>query len=274
MKVLRTIVAVLALGVATASAAETKWYEGAGVARAEPGEGATGPGRQAALAAALAEAVQNAAVELLAAEEAAAGKPPSDPAALRDRAAKALGADPSVYVSRFQIREDRGVRPRLLLADPEAKAEYQMVLVAQVDVARVRQRVGGREPAPSPKETAPDPAEPRAPETAASAAESAAPTAYRVEVEGIGAYSEFVAIRDALATKLGATRALPVEVSRGKAVFAVEAPLPANGVPAALAKALGSSVPIELAGPVTPERVPLRVRAQKPPLALPSGLTR
>ena len=263
------LVLAAALALAGGAYAEEKWMEGAGVARAEPGEGATGPGRQAALQAALAEAVQNVAVEVLAAEEAAAGKPPSEPAALRERAAKALGGNPSAYVSRFQIRDDRGVQPRLLLTDPDAKAEYQMVVIAQVDVSRVRQKVGARPPAPAPprEEDVPAP-------VATAAAVPGGSAAYLVEIDQIASYAEYAALRQALLEKLGAQKAEPVEFSRGRAVLAVEAPIAAAGLPAALAKAAGPGVALEIAGPVTPERVPLRVRAPGKSPPAPSGLTR
>lgn len=267
------LVLLAGLAFAGPSGAEEKWMEGAGVAKAEPGEGKTGPGRQAALQAALAEAVQNVAVELLAAEEAAAGKPASEPAALRERAARALGGDPSAYVSRYQIRDDRGVQPRLLLTDPSAKAEYQLVVVAQVDVSRVRQKVGARAPAP----VAPTP--PSKEEAPVAKPDEAPPAdgafaVYAVEVDQIGSYHEYTAIRQALVEKIGATQALPREVGRGRAVFTVEAPVPATALPAALSKAVGPSLPLEIAGPITPDRVPLRIRPGKPPLPVPSGLTR
>ena len=258
------------LALAQAAAAEEKWMEGAGVARAEPGEGKTGPGRQAALQAALAEAVQNVAVEILAAEEAASGKPASDPAALRERAAKALGGDPGAYVSRYQIRDDRGVQPRLLLTDPDAKAEYQLVVVAQVDVSRVRQKVGARAPAPA---ASPKPEAAPAKTEEASLPEGGS-ASYLVEIDQIASYQEYAAIRQALVEKIGATRALPLEITRGRALFVVDAPVAATALPGALAKAVGPTIPLEIAGTITAERVPLRIRTQKPPLPAPSGLTR
>lgn len=302
MRRTRRILTALALSLvvlANPAAGEEKWMEGAGVARAEPGEGKTGPGRQAALQAALAEAVQNVAVELLIAAETQPGKPPPDPSALRERAVKALGGDPSAYVSRYQIREDRGVQPRLLLPDPEAKAEYQLVVVAQVDVAKVRQRVGARPPAPPAEAAAADPAATRpattsAPakpggETAATAqgAPPAPPPAevlpeggmasYDVEIEQLTSYKEYAAIREALLGKVGASRAAPVEFSRGRAVLSVEAPVVASQLPAALSKALGGSVVVDPVpappGVAAEPRVRLRVRAAPLPLPPPGRLT-
>ncbi len=304
MRRVRWLLAALALAsLAQPAAGEEKWMEGAGVARAEPGEGKTGPGRQAALQAALAEAVQNVAVELLIAAETQPGKPPPDPSALRERAVKALGGDPSAFVSRYQIREDRGVQPRLLLPDPEAKAEYQLVVVAQVDVAKVRQRVGARAPAPpaeaaaakpaadpaaSRPATTPAPAKPGGEIAAATPGTAPAPppaevlpeggmASYDVEIDQLTSYKEYAAIREALLGKVGASRAAPVEFSRGRAVLSVEAPVVASQLPAVLSKALGGSVVVDPVpappGVAAEPRVRLRVRAAPLPLPPPGRLT-
>ncbi len=260
----------LVLAASGAASAEQKWVEAAGVARAEPGEGRGGPGREAALRAALAEAVQQVAVELLAASEAAAGKPAPDSAALADRAARALGPDPTVYVARFQIREDRGVQPRLLLADPEAKAEYQLVVVAQVDVARVRQKVGARAaPAPA-DEGAPAPGQP--PADAARPPEKAPAGDFshvRLEIEQIASYREYAAVREALVGRVGARSATPIEFTRGRAVLDVESPVAAPDLGAALGRALaGGQVavePLPAAGETGEARARVRIRSAAPP---------
>jgi hypothetical protein len=270
-------VALALLGAAQATG-EQRWVEAAGVAKAEPGEARGGPGREAALRAALTQAVQQVAMDLLTASETAAGKPPPDPSALAEKVSRALGSDPTVYVSRFQIREDRGVKPRLLLNDPDAKAEYQLVVMAQVDVARVRQRVGARAPAgpetepasagttkPAPTETSPKPPE-------------ASVSTYDVELEAIPSYKEYAAVREALLGKLGVTRAEPVEFSRGRAVLSIDSPIPANQLAGALGKALGGQIRIESvagASPGAPEgRLRLRVQAGPVSPPAPAGLTR
>ncbi len=274
----RGLVAVLLLGLVAAgpAAAQQKWVEAAGVARAEPGEGQGGPGRQAALRAALAEAVQQVAVELLTASETTAGKPPPDPAALAERAARALGGDPAVYIARFQIREDRGVQPRLLLADPEAKAEYQIVVMAQVDVARVRQRVGVRAVAPPGSDEAPPTAKPLVPEPGEAAASPAEGgfSSFELELEQIASYREYAAVREALLGKLGARRAMPVEFSRGRAVLSVESPIPAAGLAAALGRALAGEVFVEPVPGAPDGRLHLRIRAAPVSPPAPRGLTR
>lgn len=266
------------LGVAGAAVAEQTWVEAAGVARAEPGEAKGGPGRQAALRAALSEAVLQVATGLLAASEAAAGKPPSDPAALAERAAHALGGDPTLYVTRYQIREDRGVQPRLLLADPDATAEYQLVVAAQVDVARVRQRVGVRAAPPA------NEAPPSAGATQAAEAPPPEPTPgasfsrVRLEVDGIASYREYASVRAALVEKVGARSALPVEFRRGRAVLDVDSPVSAADLPAALGRALaGTAVSVDPLPPVTdaPEgEARVRIRAVAPGAMAPGRLTR
>ncbi|MCC6642068.1 MAG: hypothetical protein IT386_12985 [Deltaproteobacteria bacterium] len=261
-----------------AASAEQRWVEAAGVARAEPGEGRGGPGRQAALRAALAEAVQQVAVELLVASETAAGKPPADPAALAERAARTLGGDPTIYVARYQIREDRGVQPRLLLADADAKAEYQLVVMAQVDVAKVRQKVGARaapaaeEAAAAPKppadEAAPDPEKPATGEI----------SRVRLEIEQVASYGEYAAVRGALLGKLGARSAMPIELSRGRAVLDVESPVAAAELAGALRRALaGGPVGIEALPPAAgapPEQIRVRIRSATQAIPPSDRLTR
>jgi hypothetical protein len=257
---------VLGLGAADAARGEAKWIEAAGVARAEPGEGKGGPGRAAALRAALSEAVQMVAVELLTASETAPGKPPPDPAAIGERVAKALGGDPSVYIARYQIREDRGVQPRLLLSDPEAKAEYQLVVMAQVDVAKVRQRVGARAaPAPAPEAT--EAAATLQPETAQTPEGEF--STFDVEIEQITSYKEYAAVRDALLGKIGARRAQPVEFSRGRAVLTVESPVPAQDLGRALSRALDGQLGVEpvVGGVAAPGDGRLRLRVRAPAIA-------
>lgn len=283
---LSRLVFVVLLGVAAAAQAQQKWVEAAGVAKAEPGEGKGGPGRQAALRAALAEAVQQVGLELLMASETAAGKPPPDPAALAEKVSRALAGDPSAYVARYQIREDRGVQPRLLLEDPEAKAEYQLVVVAQVDVAKVRQRVGARAPAPAEPAEVPAPTKPTTAATEAEAAATAAPesggiSTYDVEIDQLTSYHDYAAVRDALLGKIGAGRAAPVEFSRGRAVLTLDSPVPAAQLAGALNKALAGQLSVEPVTPVagTPEgRLRLRVRsapvAASGPGPIPGGLTR
>ena len=273
-------VAALALGLLPSGAAfgeaQQRWVEAVGVARAEPGEGPGGPGRQAALRAALAEAVQQVAVELLAAAETSASRPPQDPAALAEKASRALGGDPSAYIARYQIREDRGVKPRLLLSDPEATAEYQLVVAAQVDVAKVRQRIGVRAPA-TPDAEGGGAAKPLTPETLPKAAEAGAST-FDVELEALTSYKEYAAVREALLGKLGVTRAAPVEFSRGRAVLTLDSPIPASQLAVALGKALDGQIAIESLpspSPGAPEgRLRLRVRAAPSAIPAPAGLTR
>ena len=88
------------------------------------------PPRDAAERKALSEAVRQVALQLLSAQ---------DPAEVEPRLGAALGADPKVYISRFRTLEDRGERPVLFSDDPQARAEYVVVVEAQVDADRVRE---------------------------------------------------------------------------------------------------------------------------------------
>jgi len=209
------------------------------------------------------------AVEVLTASETTPGKPPPDPAAITEKVTKALGGDPTVYIARYQIREDRGVQSRLLLADPEAKAEYQLVVMAQVDVTKIRQRIGARAPAPAP-----------APEATQAAASPPQPgttklpegefSTYDVEIEQITSYKEYAAVREALLGKVGARRAQPVEFSRGRAVLNVESPVSAPDLARALTRALDGQLSVE---PVVGSGVAaagdgrLRLRVRAPAIA-------
>ncbi len=263
----------MVLGAAPALAQE-RWVEAAGVARAEPGEGKGGPGQQAALRAALREAVQQVAVELLTEAQTKKGGDAPDAAALAARASSALGADPMAYVTRYQIREDRGVRPRLLLADPEAKAEYQLVIMAQVDVGKIRRKVGaGVAPGPEEEEDAEEPA--GGYEAAAAPAQSGESmggiSSFDVEIDRLATWSDYQAVRDALHDPIGA-RVEPVEFTRGRAVFSVASPVPPAELAAALSRALAGRVriePVQTGEAPEGDRVRLRVAppegAQPPP---------
>jgi hypothetical protein len=265
----------VALLAAPAARAQQRWVEAAGVAKAEPGEGRGGPGRQAALRAALSEAVQQVAIELLTASETASGKPPPDPAAIAERVSKALGGDPSAYVSRFQIREDRGVQPRLLLADPDAKAEYQLMVNAQVDVAKVRQKIGARALPPAEAEPGAVPTKAPTPETPEKHDEASF-SSFDLELDQLATYKQYAAVREALLGKIGARRAEPTEFTRGRALLALDSPVPAPGLALALNKALEGQLSLEAvpgAAGAPEGRLHLRVKAAPVPLPTPARLT-
>jgi len=223
----------LALSAAGAGAEDLRWVEAPGVGRAEPNEVRGGPGYQAALRQALGEAVVQAAVDELAA---ASAPDAPDRAALEERVRGALGDDPLPYVARYQIREDRGVQPRLLLPDPTAKAEYQLVVMAQIDLARVRGRLGTTpEPVYDEDLLPPEADAPVAPPTARPAR---GPRPILLTYEDVTSFRDYRTLRDVLTTEAGAEDVVPVEFSRHRATLRLSSPLPPAELAESLARAL------------------------------------
>jgi hypothetical protein len=112
-----------------AGAPELRRVESVGAAPAGAQARAGATLRQAALEAALGDAVRRVAAEL-------SGLSDADPGL-----ARALGDRPLDYVARYRLTEDRGERRALLVADPQAVLEYVVVAEAHVDVARLRARL-------------------------------------------------------------------------------------------------------------------------------------
>jgi hypothetical protein len=178
-----------------AAAADVRRVEAVGAVGLDPDGGWTTPPRDAALRRALFEAV---------AQVAWTEAPDLDPEESEDVLQSALGDDPFVYSTRYRILEDRGERRALLIQDPDVEREYVVVVEAYVDADRVRERLaraGLRAPPAGDRETA----------------------RFDVVVVGLDSYDVYAAVRTALVEGAGADSATPVELSRGRAVFAVEA---------------------------------------------------
>lgn len=228
---------VLALCAGVASGAEERTVEGVGVvalkgAKKPP----SGPPRDAALRAAIGEAVRQVAFDLL---------PRLDPAAIGPAVDEALGPDPRAYANRFRIVEDRGEGPALLSGEPGAETEYVMVVQAQVDVARVRERLE------------------RANLLVPAATSDAPRERLRIVIEDLDGYPGYEAVRTLL-DDLGVRGAIPVEMERGRAVLEVESRVP----PRELLDSLVRSAPPELRiEPVASTAASLTLRARfLPPL--------
>ena len=148
-------------------------------------EGAAGPPRQAALQAALLEAVTEVAGQLLA----EAGTP-AEPGA----EGAALGRDPTAYVVRYQV-----------LGEAAGEADPALVAEVFVDADRVGDRLrtaGLLAPAPA----------------------AVAPEGFALEVREPASYEALAALRRHLVGTLGARRAVPELFEPGRAVLRVEAP--------------------------------------------------
>ena len=228
--------ALLLAAAGIASAAEERLVEGVGAVPVKGGKApASGTPRDAALRAAIGEAVRRVALELL---------PQADPAAVGPAVEQALGDDPRAYANRFRIVEDRGEGPALLSEESGVETEYVMVVQAQVDVARVRQSLE------------------RAGLLAPAARDDSPRERLRIVIEDLDGYAGFQAVRTLL-DDLGVRGAVPVEMERGRAVLEVESRIP----PRALLDSLVRSAPPELRiEPVASDAASLTLRAHFLPL--------
>jgi hypothetical protein len=229
------VAALLAAG--SVSRAEERSVEGIGAVPVPAGSHG-GSAREAALRAAIAEAVREVAFALLPHLDAAAVEPAVD---------AALGPDPRHLASRFRILEDRGEGPALLVQEPGVETEYVMVVQAQVDVARVRERLE------------------RAGLLAPAAGEDAlGPERLRVVIEDLDGYAAYTAVRTLL-DELGVRGALPVELERGRAVLEVATRLAPEDLLASLVRSAPPELRIEplAAGAAS---ISLRAHFVPPPL--------
>jgi hypothetical protein len=241
---LALLAAVLAAG--AASAADLRRLESVGVAPVLPGKPSASP-RTAAVRAAVARAVEAVALALdPAVPPLKEDKPPKDPTAILPKLARALGEDPLEYANRYRILEDRGLRPAIFQRESGAEKEYVAVVEVQVDADRVAERL-------------------RAAGWLAAPGAAAGAATQRLVLEGVQDYRALDSVRKLLVEKLGARKALPVELSRGRAVLAVEGGPPASALAASLQKAAPPELhvtPVES----DPEGVTVQVEWTPPPV--------
>ena len=218
-------------GAGAAGAAEERLVEGIGAVGMK-GAQRPPPGRprDAALRAAIGEAVRKVAFELL---------PHLDPAAAEPVVDQALGPDPGAYENRFRIVEDRGEGPAVLVQEPGVTTEYTMVVQAHVDVARVRQSLerGG---------------------LLAPAGQDSPRQRLRIVIEDVEGFTAYMAVRTLL-DDLGVRGALPVEMERGRAVLEVESRMPPEELLASLVRSAPPELRIE---PVSTDAASLTLRAR------------
>lgn len=195
------------------------------------------PPRDAALRAALSDAVRRVALEFL---------PEVDPAAFETTLGEVLGDEPLDYVTRYQILEDRGERPALFIEDPDVETEYVVVVEVHVDTDRVREQLARSGLLAMPSGGARRPP-------------------VQVVIRDLRGYQEYAAVRRTLLDEVGARSVLPLEMERGRIVLEVDA----DREPADLLDALRSAAPPELR--VTPlgaedDTLTLRVELEAPPV--------
>jgi hypothetical protein len=207
---------------------EVRRMEAVGAFPIDPQRTLTGAPRDAAVRAAVRDAVRRIARALLSREfvaptpvekaeaaeegelEPAADEAPDD-GALDAWLDQVLGEDPFAFATRFRILEDRGVRPALLSGASDVKNEYVVVVEVYVDVGRVLERLrsSGVLLAPAGEES-------------------------RFQIwlvaEGIDSFAAYDALRRALVATSGVRSALPTELQRGRAVFEVDAEREASAV--------------------------------------------
>lgn len=220
---LALLFAVTWLCAASAGAEDLRRLQSVGVAPVLPAKGESGSPRNAAVRAAVARAVESVALALEPKVPAAPDAPAKDPTALDPKLARALGDDPLDYATRYRILEDRGTRPAIFSRESGAEKEYVVVVEVQVDAARVGERL-------------------RAAGWLAAPATNAPSSTQRVVLEGLTDYRALDSVRRLLVERLGARKALPVELTRGRAVLAVDG----GPAPATLAASLQAAAPPEL----------------------------
>ncbi len=182
---------VLSVAGAWAAAAEVRKVEAVGAIAMDTKNSPRNP-RDAALQAALREAVRRVALEML---------PDRDPNEEQPELDAALGDQTQEFVSGYRILDDRGERPALFLEDPKAETEYAMIVEVQVDSDRVRDRLaaaGLLEPSGDARRVR-----------------------IRLEIRGVESYAVYRAIRTLL-DEVGVRSAVPVEMERGRVVLDVD----------------------------------------------------
>jgi hypothetical protein len=191
-----------ALATGTPAGAEVRSLEAIGAAPVRKGEQATVSTRDAAVQAALREAVMRVARELL-----MDGLVPDDgeEAPLDE----VLGERMLPYTTRYRILDDQGERPAMFGEDPEITREYVVIVEVSVEAERVQQRLV---------------------EAGLLASENAAveATRLRVEVRGLEEYPAYQAMRELLTGPGRAVSAVPVRIERGVAILDLELPTPSS----------------------------------------------
>jgi hypothetical protein len=217
------LAAVLAGG---AAASDLRQIESVGAAPIRPGDPNARPPRDAAVRAAVARGVEDVAQSLLPSgwEEALApgevGR--SGPDDLDARLAVVLGKDPFEYATRFRVLEDRGVRPALFSKDPDVENEYVVLVEVFVDAGRLNERFESAGWIEEPQQ--------------------ADGGAVRIVLQDLSSFGAYDALRRTLIQDLGMTSAIPVELSRGRAVLSVTGPYDAEALQAALLRENGEGL--------------------------------
>lgn len=208
--------------------------EAVGATGIDPSVQQTGTPRDRARFAAVRDAVRRVALELVPEDMRPVLDPP-DPEADPNRWIEAaLGDDPFAYATRFRILEDRGARRALLT--PGVETEYVVVVEVFLDEVRLRDRLAARGLLPETSEER---------------------TTLTIEIE-VDSHPAYEHLREALLAARGVHSALPLEMSRGRVLLAVEADLEPEPLLAGLIRDPPPELRVELLG-VGDDQARLRV---------------
>jgi len=178
-------------------AADIRRIEAVGSVPIHSGErSAVGP-KEAAIDAALREAVHRIANDFLL--DADSGEGDSQSIALQP----VLGNDMVRFTRSFRIIEDRGERPALFVEEGGAATEYVVIVEVQVDAGRVEQRLVERGLISRSQPAGVD-------------------RVVRLEVVGLEQYAAYEELRALILERLGADSVAPLEMERGRSVLAVK----------------------------------------------------
>jgi hypothetical protein len=225
----------IGLGAAPAGADIVK-MEALGAAPIRRDEPHREPPRDAAMRAAISNAVTRAALGFM---------PNLDPAEADSVLREVLGDEPFDYATRYIILDDRGERRAVFTDDPEAETEYVVMVEVHVDLDRIRQRLTGSGLLDRPS------GEPRR-------------FHLRLEIVDLVDFEAYDAVRRTLIDEIGVRSALPVEMERGRAVLAVDGERTASELLQALSRAAPEGVritPLDASG----DRLTVRVTLEGAP---------
>jgi len=194
-----TVALLLATALAAPAIAELRGIRVVGTAPipagdSPAGEAGGGAPRERALEKAIWDAVTRVALEL---------SPDLAPGGAPIELDEVLGDDPSRYVARFRIVEDRGARPALFAEDPQIQSEYVVVAEVQVDADRLRSHL---------EETG----------RLAPPAGGPSPDRTRLVLEGVDHYPDYTAVRLALLQAGPVRSAVPISIERGRVVLELD----------------------------------------------------
>jgi hypothetical protein len=228
----------LGLALPAAGSAEPVRLESTGAVPVAADASGSGALRQAALADAVSRAVDGYALQLLTGSAAASDA--TDPAALD----AVLGADRREYTTRFRIAQVLGVREPRLVTGPQAEAEFAVVAEVWVDADRLRRALAAAGLL--------DAAEPR----------TGPSKRLLLVLEPLESHAAYALVR----RELGA---VPVELSQGRAVLALET----DRDPAAVVETLRHAAPEGMSVEAwrEPGQVRLHIRGEPAPAS--EGLT-